>query len=35
LSPVLEDALAGDGPALLDIAIDPSGYGDQLTALRG
>jgi acetolactate synthase-1/2/3 large subunit len=35
LSPALEGALAGDGPALLDIAVDPSGYGDQLTALRG
>ncbi len=35
LSPALEDALAGEGPALLDIAIDPSGYGDQLSALRG
>jgi acetolactate synthase-1/2/3 large subunit len=35
LSPALEAALAGDGPVLLDITIDPSGYGDQLTALRG
>ena len=35
LSPVLGQALAGEGPALIDIAIDPSGYGDQLAALRG
>jgi len=35
LLPVLEDAFAGDGPALIDIAIDASGYGDQLRALRG
>jgi acetolactate synthase-1/2/3 large subunit len=35
LSPALEEALAGNGPALLDIDIDPSGYADQLTALRG
>jgi acetolactate synthase-1/2/3 large subunit len=35
LSPVLEEAFAGGGPALIDIAIDPSGYGDQLERLRG
>jgi acetolactate synthase-1/2/3 large subunit len=35
LSPVLSDAFATKGPALIDIAIDPSGYGDQLKALRG
>jgi acetolactate synthase-1/2/3 large subunit len=33
--PVLREAFAGDGPALIDVTIDPSGYGDQLTALRG
>lgn len=35
LQPVLQDAFDGDGPALIDIAIDSSGYGDQLKALRG
>jgi len=35
LTPVLGDAFKGDGPALIDVAIDPSGYGDQLVAIRG
>ena len=35
LSPVLTAAFAHDGPTLLDITIDSSGYGDQLVALRG
>ena len=32
---VLAEAFAGDGPALVDVAVDPSGYGAQLKALRG
>ncbi|MGH6662677.1 MAG: thiamine pyrophosphate-binding protein [Rhodospirillales bacterium] len=35
LTPLLGDAFKGDGPALIDVAIDPSGYGDQLVAIRG
>ena len=35
LEPVLKAALAADGPTLVDVAIDPSGYGAQLEALRG
>lgn len=35
LTPVLKDAFMGDGPALVDVAIDASGYGDQLVAIRG
>ena len=35
LAPVLESAFAGDGPVLIDVAVDPGGYADQLTALRG
>jgi acetolactate synthase-1/2/3 large subunit len=35
LAPVLRDAFAAKGPALIDITIDPSGYGAQLKALRG
>jgi len=35
LEPVLAEALAADGPALLDVAVDPAGYGAQLAALRG
>ena len=26
---------ARDGPGLVDVAADPTGYGDQLAALRG
>jgi acetolactate synthase I/II/III large subunit len=35
LEPVLAEAFANGGPALVDVAVDPSGYGDQLEALRG
>ena len=35
LEPVLAEAFATGGPALIDVAVDPSGYGDQLEALRG
>jgi acetolactate synthase-1/2/3 large subunit len=35
LAPVLAEALAGDGPALVDVTVDPSGYAAQLDALRG
>ena len=35
LNPVLQKAFSAEAPVLLDIAIDPSGYGDQLAALRG
>ncbi|MCP4327738.1 MAG: thiamine pyrophosphate-binding protein [Alphaproteobacteria bacterium] len=35
LEPVLAEAFAIDGPALIDIVTDPSGYGDQLVNLRG
>jgi acetolactate synthase-1/2/3 large subunit len=31
----VERALAADGPALIDAAVDPSGYPAQLRALRG
>ncbi len=31
----LRDALSGEGPALIDVIVDPSGYADQLKALRG
>lgn len=35
LEPALQRAFAGDGPALVDVTVDPSGYSDQLVALRG
>ncbi|MDP6121004.1 MAG: thiamine pyrophosphate-dependent enzyme [Rhodospirillales bacterium] len=35
LTPVLAEALAGDGPALIDVTVDPSGYAAQFDALRG
>ena len=35
LAPAIEAAFAGVGPALIDVTVDPSGYGDQLAALRG
>ena len=35
LEPVLAEVFAGTGPAVVDIAIDPAGYGAQLVALRG
>ena len=28
-------AFAGEGPALIDVVVDPGGYADQLKALRG
>ncbi len=31
----LAQAFGGDGPALIDVAVDPSGYPAQLAALRG
>ena len=31
----LNQALRGDGPALIDVAVDPSGYTAQMKALRG
>jgi acetolactate synthase-1/2/3 large subunit len=31
----LQDAFAGDGPALIDVVFDPQGYAEQLAALRG
>lgn len=35
LPAAIASAFAGTGPALIDITVDPSGYVDQLTALRG
>ena len=35
LAPVLAEAFSGDGPTLIDVAVDPSGYAAQLDALRG
>jgi len=35
LAPIFKDAFTGDGPALIDVTVDPSGYVDQLTAIRG
>lgn len=31
----LQDAFAGEGPALIDVVLDPQGYTEQLAALRG
>lgn len=31
----IDEALAESGPALIDVAVDPSGYPAQMTALRG
>lgn len=31
----MQQALAHDGPSLLDVSIDPSGYPEQLKAMRG
>lgn len=31
----LDEALAGEGPALIDVRVDPRGYPEQLKALRG
>ena len=35
LDPALRAAFAEDGPTLIDVTIDASGYGAQLAALRG
>ncbi len=35
IEPALSAAFAEDGPTLIDVIIDPSGYGAQLAALRG
>ncbi len=35
LAPALDTAFEAGRPALIDITIDPSGYGEQLIALRG
>lgn len=35
LAPAVAGAFAYEGPALIDVTIDPAGYGDQLAALRG
>ncbi|MEX2454200.1 MAG: thiamine pyrophosphate-dependent enzyme, partial [Rhodospirillaceae bacterium] len=35
LDAALAEAFAADGPALVDVTVDPSGYRDQLIALRG
>ena len=35
LEPALAAAFAEDGPTLIDVTTDPSGYGAQLAALRG
>ncbi len=35
LEPALREAFAHPGPGLVDVTIDPSGYGAQLAALRG
>jgi acetolactate synthase-1/2/3 large subunit len=35
LDGVLHQAFAHNGPSLIDVAVDPSGYGAQLAALRG
>ncbi len=31
----LAAAFSGEGPALIDVVVDPTGYSDQLKALRG
>jgi acetolactate synthase-1/2/3 large subunit len=31
----LQDAFAGEGPALIDVVLEPHGYAEQLAALRG
>jgi thiamine pyrophosphate-dependent acetolactate synthase large subunit-like protein len=32
---VLAEALQFEGPSLIDVQIDPSGYAQQLKAMRG
>jgi acetolactate synthase-1/2/3 large subunit len=34
LEPVLAEAFAGTGPAVVDVTVDPAGYGAQLAGLR-
>ncbi len=35
LAAILVEAFQGEGPAVIDVTVDPSGYGDQLERLRG
>ena len=35
LAGAIAEAFDADGPTLIDVAVDPAGYGDQLAALRG
>ena len=35
LAGAIADAFDAEVPALIDVAVDPAGYGDQLSALRG
>jgi len=35
LGKALEDALAGEGPALISVATDPAPYGEMMRVLRG
>ena len=35
LTPGMTAAFAHAGPALIDVTVDSSGYGDQLVAVRG
>ena len=33
--PAVKAAFDGTGPTLIDVTVDPSGYGEQLESLRG
>lgn len=35
LDAALAESMTGDGPALIDVIVDPSGYGEILAAIRG
>ncbi len=35
IAPVIRNAFSTEGPVLIDVSVDASGYGDQLSALRG
>jgi acetolactate synthase-1/2/3 large subunit len=35
LEPALDVGLSADGPVLIDVHVDPAGYGRQLKAMRG
>ena len=35
LEPMLRQALAFEGPSVVDVVVDPSPYGEQLRSLRG